>query len=272
MKRKIAFFILLGLLAKSTFAQTKDAYVLPDTYHFDREVIQVISDKKNAADSSRFYSYFTNSGEYAGFRMQGETANHMGWVIVTRSGNITFFKERDKTATVISMRKIFSDLADLAKWIKMDSVMASMRRRIDEGKARSVKTGKTKTIDGYSTQEYSATDSSGRVSRVWCAKVDFPVAIDYILNAGAGKWVPMISSKLQTNPLLQAIISEGTMVTDIQLTDSSGKTFSLLRTNFIRRAPTDFPTAGYTVIDYSNSSLMEIFRAEMRRNLKQAKR
>src|SRR4030095_2160135 len=143
MKRNMAFLcILLGLAAKSTFAQTKDAYVLPDTYHFDREVIQVMSDKKNAADSSRFYSYFTNSGEYAGLRMQGETTNHTGWVIVTRSGNITFFKERDKTATVISMRKIFSDLADLAKWIKMDSVMAGMRRRIDGEKARSVKTGK----------------------------------------------------------------------------------------------------------------------------------
>jgi hypothetical protein len=268
MKKKIAFScIVLGLVAKSIFAQTKDAYVLPATYHFDREIIQVTSGKKDPADSARFNSYYTNSGEFTGIKLQGEGAKHTGWVIVARNGNTVFFNEKEKTATVISMRKIFSDLEDLAKWIKMDSVMAGMRRRMDGKKVTSVKTGKTKTIDGYSAQEYSVTDSSGRVSLVWCAKVDFPVMIDYILNAGAGKWMPVISSKLQTNPLLQAIVSAGTIVTDIQLTDS-GRTYNLLRTDLIRQVPTDFPTNGYTVKDYSNSSLMEIFRAEMRRSLK----
>ena len=267
MKRKIAFLcISLGLVVTS-FAQTP-AFVLPAIYHFDREIIQVTSGKKNAADSSRFYSYYTNSGEYAGLRMQGKTANHAGWAIVTKNGNLVFFKERDKTATVVSIRKIVSDLADLAKWIKMDSVMAAMRRGMDGQKSKSAKTGKTKTIDGYPAQEYSVTDSSGRVSLVWCAKVDFPVAIDYILSAGAGKWVPMISPRLQSNPLLQALISPGTLVTAIQSSDSLGKTNNVLRTDGIRQTSTDLPTAGYTVIDYSNSSLMEIFQAEMRRNAK----
>ena len=267
MKRKIALLYISMVLAVTSFAQTP-AFALPATYHFDREIIQVGSGKKNASDSSRFYSYYTNSGEYAGLRMQGKTANHAGWAIVTKNGNIVFFKERDKTATVISIRKIVSDLADLAKWIKMDSVMAAMRRGVDGQKSKSAKTGKTKTIDGYPAQEYSVTDSSGRVSLVWCAKVDFPVAIDYILSAGAGKWIPMISSRLESNPLLQALISPGTLVTTIQVTDSLGKSNSMLRTDAIRKVPTDFPTAGYTVIDYSNSSLMEIFHAEMRRNSK----
>lgn len=258
-----------GLVAGPSFAQTPNTYILPDHYHFDREVEQVFYGKKNEADSSRMFSYFANNGEYAGLNMQGAMTKHKGWVILTRAGNIIFFNERDKTATVISIGKLMSDISNLTKWIKMDSVVAAMRHRMNGKEPGSIKTGKTKTINGYIADEYSVTDGSGRSSRVWCAKVDFPVPIDYILGAGAGKWIPAISSKLQANPLLQAVISPGTMVTDVQISDSLGKTFSVLRTDDIRRAPTDFPTAGYTEIDYSSYSLMEIFHAEMRRKMKQ---
>ncbi len=271
MKKKTLFGCIIlacGLVASPSFAQTQNAYVLPDHYHFDREVEQVFSNKKNAADSSRVFSYFANSGEYVGLRMQGTMTKHKGWVIVTRTGNIIFFSDRDKTATVISIRKLVSDISGLTKWIKMDSVMAMMRHRTDGKEPRSIKTGKTKTISSYTAEEYSVTDSSGRSSTVWCAKVDFPVLIDYILGAGAGKWVPMISSKLQANPLLQAVVSAGTLVTEIQTSDSLGKTIKVLRTEDIRRTSMDFPTTGYTLIDYSSYSLVEIFHAEMTRNMK----
>jgi hypothetical protein len=93
--------------------------------------------------------------------------------------------------------------------------------------------------------------------------------IDYILGAGGNKWLPLISARPQDHPLLQALISPGTMVTDIQTTDSLGITRNPLRTESIQPVSWDFKTAGYELIDYSNYSLMEILHAEMRRKMKQ---
>ncbi|MEJ0082171.1 MAG: hypothetical protein WDM78_14790 [Puia sp.] len=51
--------------------------------------------------------------------------------MLTREGNSVIFDEHSKSIIVISIRKLVSDLAGLTKWIRMDSVIANMRKRSD---------------------------------------------------------------------------------------------------------------------------------------------
>ena len=264
-KRSYFLSLILFININYSFAQTPSAFSLPDGYHFEREIIQVLKSHKNPSDSTRIFSYYTNSGEYASVRMEGSPSKPMGQVVITKTGSMLFFNEKEKTVTVINIQNILKDIANLAKWIKMDSLMAAMRRHTEGNEIKSVRTGQTKTIFGYPADQYSVTDKHGHISMVWCAKVDFPVIVDYILGAGAGKWLPMISTRLNDHPLFQELISPGVIATDVQTTDSLGKTATLLRTESIQAVSWDFKTAGYKLIDYSNYSLMEILRTALHR-------
>jgi hypothetical protein len=269
-KIQAPFYICLAfsLVINYSFAQSTGKYQLPDGYHFEREIIQVLGNHKNSGDSARVYSYYTNSGDYALMRMEGSTEKSKGEIVITRTGNLLFFNEKEKSVTVISIQNILKDISKLARWVKIDSLMAAVQRHDEKKEIKSAKTGKTKTINGYTASEYSVMDNHGHTSQVWCAKVDFPVLIDYILDAGGNKWLPMINNRLQDRPLLQALISPGTILTDIQKTDSLGVIHNPLRTESIQSLSWDFKTAGYELVDYSNYSFMEIIQAEMRRKMK----
>jgi hypothetical protein len=75
----------------------------------------------------------------------------------------------------------------------------------------------------------------------------------------------MMSSNMAAHPLMQALLQPRALVTEIKLRDSTGAGRMELQTQSIDQITKTVSTAGYSVNDYSNMTLPEIFQAEMKR-------
>ena len=248
-------------------AQTQTPYKLPDSYVFDYQVTQVLVDRKSGEDSSLLHSFYTKSGDYAAvlINQRGHMKGNL-FIVFTRDGYTIIFNEQKKNITIISIRKILSDLAGLTRWIRMDSVMAHMRQNSDGKHIQSVKTGNTKPVGTYTSEEYQLTDSVGRKASVWFARVDFNTPADYLLGAGGTNALKMMSGQMAAHPLFQALTQPKTLITEINVRDSAGgRKMGMYTVSIKNQIPTAFPTTGYHVDDYSNMSLPEIFQAEMKK-------
>ncbi len=269
MKSSFIVFLLATLLAVTGLsAQNQPAYKLPDLYRFDYQVVQLLSNKKNVADSSLMYFFYTKSGDYAALRTSGKS-NGQGnlSIVLTREGICVISDERNKKITIVSIRKLASELSRLTKWIRMDSLAASMRNKGDRKDFQSVKTGKTKPAGNYQTEEYSITGSKSHSGSVWCAKVDFLTPADYLLGAVGVNWLQMINNngRATAHPLFQALTTPKTLVTEIDIRDSTGAKRISMHTVSIEPTTSTISTAGYTVNNYSEMTLPEIFQAEMKK-------
>jgi hypothetical protein len=260
----LLFFSLLKLIPSQ--AQTSSGYKLPDSFQFDYTVTQTVSHAKKIPDSSIMHFFYTKSGDYAGAEIS-RNINSRGnlFIVLTREGNSIIFDDHKKTVTVISIRKLASDLAGLTKWVRMDSIMANMRRRADGKEFKSVKTGKHKQLGNYTTEEYLVTDGRGRKGSVWCAKMDFDTQGDYILGAIGGNLIKMMGSNMASHPLLQTLTQPRMLVTEIEFRDSTGARRMEMQTQGIDQLTKTVSTAGYTLNDYSNMTLPEIFQAELKK-------
>ena len=266
-KSLLLLFFFFGLLkGNSSVAQTPSGYKLPDSFQFDYTVTQAVYHQKKAPDSSVIHFFYTKSGDYAGagISRNNGTAGKL-FLILTREGNGVIFDERNKSITVISIRKLASDLAGLTKWIRMDSVIAHMRKRTDGKDMNSVKTGNHKQVGNYTAEEYMVTDSRGRKGSVWCAKMDFNTQGDYIMGAVGGNLIKMMGSNMASHPLLQALTQPRTLITEIEFNDSTGTRRMELQTESIDQLTKTVSTSGYSLNDYSNMTLPEIFQAEIRK-------
>jgi len=266
-KQLFLFFVCVALLKVSpSLSQSASGYKLPDSFQFDYTVSQTLHHEKNVSDSSILYFFFTKSGEYAGTEMsRSENSRGNLFIILTRERNCIVFDDHNKTVTVISIRKLASDIAGLSKWIRMDSVMAHLRRREGGKEIKSVKTGNHKPIGNYTTEEYVVTDSGGRKGSVWCAKMDFDTQGDYLMAAIGGNFIKMMSSNITSHPLLQTLTQPRTMVTEIAFMDSTGAPRMKMKTRTIEQRSKTISTAGYSLNDYSNMTIPEIIQAEMKK-------
>ena len=267
MKSFFLLFLYFGLLKGiPTSAQTFAGYKLPDSFRFDYEVTQTVYHAKKAPDSSLVHCFYTKSGDYAGVEIS-KNADSSGnlFIVLTREGNSVIFDERSKNITVISIRKLASDLAGLTKWIKMDSVIANMRKRTDGKNFQSAKTGNKKQLGNYTAEEYRITDRRGHTGSVWLSRMDFNTQGDYIMGAAGANLIKMMSSNMASHPLLQALTQPRTLITEIEWNDSTGTRKMEMQTRSIDQITKTVSTAGYPVSDYSNMTLPEIFQAEMKR-------
>jgi hypothetical protein len=147
----------------------------------------------------------------------------------------------------------------------MDSVIATMRKRSDGKNFQSVKTGNSKRIGNYTTEEYLITDRKGHKGSVWLSRVDFNTQGDYIMGAAGANVIKMMSSNMASHPLLQALTQPRALITEIELNDSAGTHRMEMQTRSIDQITKTVSTAGYSINDYSNMTLPEIFQAEMKR-------
>ena len=236
------FFVACLLNGNILVAQSQPPYQLPDSYRFDYDVTQVLVHKRNLADTSVMHFLYTKSGDYAAARISSKD-NKKGnlLVVITNNGMSIIFDEHNKSITIISIRKLASDLSGLTKWIRMDSLMANMRKKTDGKDFQSVKTGNSKQVGGYTSEEYSVSDNKGHKGIVWCAKVDFNTQTDYILGAVGGNFLKMMSGRMDTHPLFQALTQPKTLVTDIETSDSAGGHRMNLHTVSINQTLTTIP-------------------------------
>ena len=175
------------------------------------------------------------------------------------------FDEHNKNITIISIQKLISDLSGLTKWIRMDSLMAKMRNKTDGKDFQSMKTGNSKQVGSYTSEEYTVSNNKGHMGTVWCAKVDFNTQTDYILGAVGGNFLKMMSGRMSTHPLFQALTQPKTLVTDIETSDSAGVHRMNMHTVSISPSITTVTTTGWIVNNYSNMTVPEIFESEMKK-------
>jgi hypothetical protein len=262
----LLFFCLYLLNVIPSLAQTSSGYKLPESFQFDYTVTQTVRHARKLPDNSIMHFFYTKSGEYAGteFSKNADSTGNL-FIVLTREGKCIIFDEHKKSITVISIRKLASDLAGLTKWIRMDSVVANMRRRTDGNEFKSVKTGNHKKLGNYTAEEYAVSDRKGSKGSVWCAKVDFNTQGDYIMEAIGGNILKMMSGNIASHPLLQTLTQPKTMVTEIELNDSTGTRKIEMQTQAIDLVSKTVSTARYSLNDYSNMTLPEIFQEEMKK-------
>jgi hypothetical protein len=268
--KKVCFFIgvtLLSLLGvQPSFAQAPIPYKLPDAFKFDYQVSQVITEKQKTADRDTLQFFYTQSGEYAAASVSGrEGMKGNLLMILTRDGICIFFNEKHKNITIVSIRKLLSDMSGFMKWIRIDSLMSGMRAGMNQKDFKSAKTGTTKTLFGYSTEEYSVSDRKGQRGSVWFTKVDFNGPADYIFDAVGASYLKMMGAGMSDRPLLQALTRSKTLITEIDLKDSTGTKAMQMQTIQIGPFSKTVSISGYQVNDYSNMTAPEIFRAEMKK-------
>jgi hypothetical protein len=264
-----SFFILLlfgSLLhVNRSFGQSQ-SYQLSGTYSFDYEVVQVLVSKRSTTDTSFMHFFYTKSGDYAAARMNRKAKMRDSlFIILTRDGTCVMINEHHKNITIISIRKLMSDLSGLTKWIRMDSLVASMRKKTDGRDFKTAKTGNNAQVGSYTSEEYSVSENGNHKGSVWCARVDFNSPGDYLLGAVGGNFLKMMNGPRTDRPLFQALMQPKTLVTDIDMLDSTGGHRMNMHTVSIKQTPTTISTSGYTVSNYSNMTVPEIFQAEMKK-------
>ena len=249
-----------------SLAQSQSAYQLPDNFHFDYEVVQVLVSRKKLEDTCTMHFFYTKNGDYAAARINrkvGTKGNLL--VVINRDGTSVFFDEHNKSITIISIRKLLSDLSGITKWIRMDSLIANMRNKTDGKDFHSAKTGITKKMGIYNSDEYSISVNKGSKGSVWLANVDFNTQADYLLGAIGGNFLKMLSGRMTAHPLFQAMTQPKTLVTDFNAGDSAGFDKMSMHTLSISQSSNTVSTSGYQVNNYSNMTLPEIFQAEMKK-------
>ena len=264
MKQNRLFIILLFaclLAGKTSYQQAKPAYQLPDSYHFDYEVVQASISKKNANDTTTMHYFYTKSGDYAGLKVGRKTGRKEDkFIIFTKDGISIIVDDDRKNITIINTRNMMGDVANMAKNMKKDSVPAHMKNKIDPKQYKSVKTGKTKQIGSYTSEEYQVTDSSGRKTSIWYAKVDFNAQSYYLLGLGAGGMMKMDNGGMIGSPLFQTLADPKNLITDIVTEDSPDGKGMNMHTTSISNSSASIPTKGYEVKDYSNMDLKEMMQ------------
>jgi hypothetical protein len=252
----------------SPILQAQSANKLPENFHFDYEVTQVLNASKHP-DSCVMHYFYSKSGEYVAARISGMMKNKENlFVVLNRDGIVTVFDENKKSITVISMRKLMADMTNMMKWIKMDSVMANFKKGSNgmNMKMNSVKTGNSRKLGSYTAEEYSVSDTSNHKASVWVTKVDFATPWDFLMASGMGNFIKMMSDKQTGHPLMQALFQSKTLITGIEAKDASnGKSLNLY-TQSITQSSTNIATTGYQLNDYSNMNFMEIMQAEMKKH------
>src|SRR6202042_3720760 len=99
---------------------------------FDYEVEQVFVSTRSTTDTSVMHFFYTKSGDYAAAGMNRKAnMRDSQFIILTRDGMCVIFNEHHKNITIINIRKLMSDLSGITKWIRMDSLIASLRKKTD---------------------------------------------------------------------------------------------------------------------------------------------
>ncbi len=266
-------FLVTLLLIGSMFqgnklsAQTAVLYSLPGSYRFDYEVDQLVTGRKNATDTNTMRFYYTKSGDYAAVSLPArDKMKGNKFVLLTRDGILVVMNEHKKNITIVSLRKMSSDMMTLVKYIRMDSLMANMHRNSEGKELKSVKTGNTKTIGTYTAEEYTVSGRSNEKATIWCAKVDFNTLGDYLKDVIGMNFIGMMGAGQQhDHALMQTLMQPKTLVTSIETTDSTGLKTNNLQTVYIGSTQMTVATSGYSVNNYSDKTLPEIFQSEMKK-------
>jgi len=224
------------LLSISVMAQNT-AFKMPAEIKFDKIVVQKLEDKKTSTISY----YFTTSGDYMALKPESKEAS---LIIYTKDGDMLMVNDKDKSIIVMNLKGFMTHMADKAKDMK-DNKPSKDTADI---KKNFRKTGNTKTISGYTAEEYEIKHDKDIIN-AWYLKADFDanllgyMGFGKMPNMPAGKSAGPSSSELTDIPGLGRNLFMAEM-------EKNGK--KIVETESIDKTNFTFSSAGYTVRDMAN--------------------
>lgn len=236
----IAFLSAFFFISPSSFSQQKTAYQVPDSYSFDYEVVQQVTGSGKSPTSITYY--YSQNGDYTAMSGDGKSNN---LIINTKDGITIIMDNQKKSIVIMHMRSMMGDIQKLADQYK-NNPSATAPSKTDSSNFKFAKTGNTKQVSGYTSEEYGYTDSKGQKGSVWYAKVDFNASLFFMFGAGAGnsgmsKYAPSTSSYPQfTDPHM--------LVTEMESNNHPGERMT---TQSISKKTMVVSTKGYAVTDLS---------------------
>jgi hypothetical protein len=248
---KTLFLLLVTILSALVCISQNTSNPLPASILFERMVIQ----QTNGEDGKTTTTYyFTINGDYA-LAKHEEPGEEPKTVLYTKEGTMCMINEKQKTIMIMNMPRLVGEGGQMGKIIA-ENIARKPLKKDEEEKITVTKTGKTKTICGYTAYEYQIGTEEG-TSTWWYAKVDFnPVKI-YTMGAGNAATAYGIKEKeaLKNNPMAIPVLNQNFLMAEIEAGGKKGlETKTISKTNFT------FSTAGYTIKDMSKKGLKEIIQ------------
>jgi hypothetical protein len=231
---KKIMLLCLVIISKSIIAQT--TFKMPDEIKFNNMVVQKMEEKKTTTHSN----YFTASGDYMAMKPDSKESS---LIIYTKDGDMMIVNEKEKSIMVMNLKKFVTNVANAAKDMKDKKSSADSTG----AKTNFRKTGKTKTISGYTAEEYEIKRENDLIN-VWYLKADF--SANLLGFFGFGKMENMPNAKRgPATSQFENIPSLGSNYLMAEM-EKNGKT--ILETESVEKTNFTFSSAGYTVRDMTN--------------------
>jgi len=229
---------------------------IPPIINFDWEVQQRMrkddddDDDHNGKAYKEVTYFFTSGGEYAAVKPEDKSFSLM---VYSKKGHTWLFDDKKKTITVMSMPKTVGEGAAMGKAIAEDIKKAPLHKDRDDETITITKTGKTKSVLGYTADEYemknnrvqttSKTSKTGTAS-FWYAKVPFDPVKIYTMGAGR----PADMSAMQKNPKMKNNIAAIPVLNQNYLwVETEAGAIKGMETTTIKKVNNTINTAGYTI-------------------------
>jgi hypothetical protein len=239
--------------SRDSVPKNKMPYPLPATITFDWEVIQ---ERGGEEETGLFTYYFTTNGDYAGMRPDKKDERN-SLVIYDKGGAMLMFDENKKTITIMKLIKPLAEGAQLGK-VVAEKINKKPLKKDTEEDMTITKSGKTKSICGFTADEYLIKSEGGTFS-AWYANVSFDPVKIYTMGVGR----PADISKLKNNPEMKnnmaaiPVINKNYLWAEMEAAGKKG-----LQTKSITKKTVSISTAGYRVIDFSNKGLKDMIRGK----------
>ncbi len=287
MKRLIypgMLFVLSILRTSGQEPQTAPQYKVPSVYNFDYKVVYEISKEENKTIETTNY-YFDKNGDYMSMvTPKSEMDEDINFMIFEKNGLMITFGEEPlpnnsdknrKVLKVIDMRSMTKgseeSMAALAKTLSKKDKPETEKKKPDD-LDNFIKTGKTKQVFGYTSEEYSkqftkdenGKERSGTIS-VWYAKVDFDPEMMFSLGMGNLRVGQSQSKMEQTHPNNMfglGLTQKNYLLTEMDIVEKGGKSGTAMKVVSIEKTTFSKSTEGYYIKNYSGMSMKEMMQKE----------
>lgn len=241
--QKIFYFTVLVVLAGYCPAQNNST-TLPSSITFERTVVQQTNGEEGKATTTY---YFTINGDYAMAKHDEVGEDEKAMVLYTKDGKMCMINEKEKTIMIMNMPKMMGDAGNA---IKEGMKKKPLPKKDEEDKMTVTKTGKTKTICGYTAYEYEITNEKGK-SSWWYAAVDFDPIKIYTMGAGNSSMADKIKDNpaMKNNPMAIPVMNKNYLWAEIEVAGNlpAGQAGKGMETKSITKTTFTFSTAGYSI-------------------------
>ncbi|HLY71261.1 MAG TPA: hypothetical protein VKR53_16115 [Puia sp.] len=249
MKNTIGCVLLLSgffAISPSALSQQPGAYQLPDSYHFDYEVVQQVTGDNNGSGGPKTIEYYySGSGDYMAMKAADKNNNLM---IFTKDGTSVIIDDQKKTIMIFNIHAMMGDMGKVAAQYNKNNPSASSSRH-DSTNAQVAKTGKTKDISGYTAEEYSFTNNKGEKASIWYVRVEFNAGLFYLFGSGGSASPRPGMNKTMPNPAYPQLSDPHMLVAETENNTHPGVRMT---TQSIAKKTMTITTKSYAVTNLSN--------------------